>query len=368
MAWFGDNKIGRIGRFWGNDPTLVSYYQLNGSSIDNSGGGKNGTDTAVSYLPTQACLNKALGIGATFGSTSNITTSLWLASNSIFSYAFWVYVPNTSLAGVFISNGNSNLSAGTGVAVGVGDAGSGGTFQTAGNQLIVIASGVAWMPTGANLGTGWHLVVVTRDGTTMKAYLDGLETPTLASSTATPATPSGSGWFDMGDTTNQFPNFVGALGEVAIFSRTLSPSEIAQYYAWATRKQQNWMQKAITLLSTTWARTGSVSIMNAASRYATATYHLAIAWVRSASVTMMNSASRLATATYHLVINWTRTASVSIMNSASRYATAAWYEAIVIVRTASVSMMNSASRYAKATKQFIIKIGNTIRWSFFTWS
>lgn len=162
--------------------------------------------------------------------------------------------------------------------------------------------------------------------------------------------------------------WLGELYDASAFSRALSPSEISQYYAWATRKQQNWMQKTIALLSTTWTRSGSVSIMNAASRYATATYHLAVAWVRSASVTMMNSASRLATASYHLVINWTRTASVSMMNSASRYATAAWYEAIVIVRTASVSMMNSASRYAKATKQFIIKIGNTIRWSFFTWS
>ncbi len=332
--------------------SLVSYYKLEGNSNDFYGS-NNGTDTSVTYGSSYGKVNE----GADFGSASNTTTPLWLSSNATFSYAFWVYVPNTSLQGVFVSNGHTNLSVGSGVAVGVGGAGSSATFQTTGNQLIVLASGVAWMPTGANLGTGWHFVVVTRDGTTMKAYIDNVQTPTLTASTATPNTPSGNGWFDMGDTTNQFANFVGYLDEIGIWSKVLSSQEITDLYN----------SGAGQTMVTAYPTVASVTMMNAASRYATATYHLAIAWVRSASVSMMNSASRLATATYHLAISWTRTASVSMMNSASRHATAAWFESLVFVRTASVSIMNGAARYAKATKQFIIKIGNTIRWNFFTW-
>lgn len=87
---------------------------------------------------------------------------------------------------------------------------------------------------------------------------------------------------------------------------------------------------------------------------------------RGATVNIMNGASRFATASYHLAITWARSASVTIMNAASRYATASWSELIVWVRSASVSMMNAASRYAKATKALIIKISSTIRWGFWT--
>lgn len=123
---------------------------------------------------------------------------------------------------------------------------------------------------------------------------------------------------------------------------------------------------SVTTVGATYARIASIALMNAASRYATATYNHLVTLVRTASVSMMNSASRFAAVTYDLAITWARTASVSMMNAASRYAAAAWGEITIWTRSASMNMMNAASRYAVATRALIIKISSVIRWDFWT--
>ena len=210
--------------------SLVSYYPMQGNSND-YWGTNNGTDTSMSYGNTYGKVNE----GGDFGSASNITTSLWLSSNSVFSYAFWVYVPNNNLTGIFLSNGNNNDITGSGVAVGVGASGAGAGANPAfgagtGNALIVLSGGVAWQYSTTGIGTGWHFIVVTRDGTTMKAYIDTVQTSALASATAVPNTPSGNSWFDTGSTSNQFTNFVGYMDEVGIWSKALSTQEITDLY------------------------------------------------------------------------------------------------------------------------------------------
>lgn len=76
MAWFGDNKIGRIGRFWGNDPTLAGYWQLNGNPIDNSGNSNSLSPSGtVNYPPSQ------LGLGADFGTAFGGGGKLGIGSN-----------------------------------------------------------------------------------------------------------------------------------------------------------------------------------------------------------------------------------------------------------------------------------------------
>ena len=280
---------------------LVSYYKLE--------------DTTDAFGTNNLTNNGSATFGA--GKVSNAVTTtasaylnsstLFLTSNSTFSYAFWVNLTSATLQGCFISNGTSDSLAGTGVAVGVGPSGTSATFISGtGNQLIVLCSGVAWQPTGSNIGTGWHFIVITRDGTTMKAYIDNVQTGTLTASTATPSTPSGSAWMGRGanGANNNF-TFAGSIDEAGFWTKVLSTQERTDLYNSGSGQ---------TLIAST---------------------------------------------------TFTRTASASVSNASSRFATAAALHGYV--RGASTSVSNAAGRLATASKSFIIKIGNTIRWDFFTW-
>lgn len=295
--------------------------------------------------------------GGNFNGTSQYLQSSTLPSTktSSFSVAGWVKVNSTSEHGIFLSNGK-NASAGW--AVGVGS----GSVASAGNNLCAVSFGGSNIDFGAAIGSGWHHIVLTVDSSQVwRGYIDGVLCPNTA--TQTPGTPSGHFTLGADDDGSGVPDswayFPGMLDEWGIWDKVLSPQEITNLY--------NGGSGQTMVANTTYTASASLSMMNAASRYATATYQHFINWVRSASVSMMNAASRYATATYHQAIAWARTASVSMMNSASRYASAVWAESVTWIRTASVSMMNSASRYTKATKAFIIKISNTIRWDFWTW-
>jgi hypothetical protein len=77
---------------------------------------------------------------------------------------------------------------------------------------------------GVEVGT-WHLLVMTRDTTTTRGYVDGEATAATSSSTPqTPATNLGVG-FEWDGSANT-KHFDGQLSEVAIFKRALTPTEI----------------------------------------------------------------------------------------------------------------------------------------------
>ena len=230
MAWFGDNKIGRIGRFFGNDPTLVGYWQLNGSSIDNSGNGNNGTDHSVIYSPQNGRLNNGADIvhanAAYISSSGNASIPTGAAART-FGIWFKTTVPSGTNQSIFGSGTSASNEQFVLYMVSGKDYFSGYAADIQGN--IVINDGE------------WHLFIVTYDGSNARLYVDGKYDATYTGTLATTGTSIyiGCGPGLTGD------SFTGSLWEPFILNRVMSPSQISQYYAWATRKPQNWMQKAI---------------------------------------------------------------------------------------------------------------------------
>ena len=134
----------------------------------------------------------------------------------------WVYIPSASMAGTFVHFGTSVASA-DGFSMGVGS----GTLDSSGNEFIGLLDGVAWMPFGKSIGTGWHFVVMTRDTTTWRGYVD----TTLAPNTYT-NTPNLPTWtWSFGRDADPSPRlFAGRIDDVRIYNRALSASEVMQLY------------------------------------------------------------------------------------------------------------------------------------------
>ncbi|MCD4696035.1 MAG: LamG domain-containing protein, partial [Bacteroidales bacterium] len=89
--------------------------------------------------------NDFVAIGSNFG----------LGTNTL-SVECWVYIPTVSEKGTFINIGG----AANGYGIGVG----GTDFENLGNKLIYINDMVGWRETGYDIGTGWHHVAFTKDG------------------------------------------------------------------------------------------------------------------------------------------------------------------------------------------------------------
>ncbi|HVB33707.1 MAG TPA: LamG-like jellyroll fold domain-containing protein [Patescibacteria group bacterium] len=344
MAWFGKAGRGRIGTFFGNRPTMVAYWQMEGSSRDNTGGTAGGSDTAVIYKGSGSRPTAATERFASYDGASSQTSGALPSTYNPCSLFIWYRPRSAPSAYYWTSYNNTNL---------------GFQVRTTGQLYVQTYNGSGgpyFYSTGTNFNDGkWHLLVMRVNGGTVDANYDG---KFLNSGSGATVNVGGNFWVG-----SDFGTVNGAVfdaGEMAFFSEYIPDDLIAQYYAWATKKKPTGFSKWLKYI---FNLNASVTMMNAASRYATVQRVMGRA--RSATVSMMNAASRFATA--KRALTWSRSASVSMMNSASRYATAAWHEVIVWTRTASVSMMNSASRFAKATKTLIIKISNVIRWNFFTW-
>lgn len=352
--------------------SLVSYYKLEDAT--DYYGSNNLTNEGSVTFGTPGKVNNAAQLS---GSNNLYSTGLTF-SYGAFSMAGWIYYTGTAQKYFINTPGSSgtewyffliiNNPSANKIVWGFNKA-SGGT------ETDIFAS--------TTLSTGtWYHVACTWDGTTnangAKIYINGsLDTSVTAhSNTSVTANPN----VTLGASSNTGVNGVtGAMDEWGFWTKALSTQEVTDLYNGGSGQ-------TMTSGSTTWSRTGSTTMMNAASRYATvsrtfkalrassvsmmnaasryATATRVYTTIRSASASMMNAASRYASAVRGFVTG--RTASVSMMNAASRYATASWHIFVLWVRTASVSMMNAASRYAKATKAFIIKISNVIRWDFWT--
>src|SRR4051812_25757548 len=203
---------------------LVGYWNFeegSGTRANNGAGG--GSDGTLANGPTwtNGKVGKAVSfdgsddevqVGSTFGiGAANLTISNW------------VYVSSASLSGAFVKLGNGS----TGYGIGVG----GTTYDNAGNQLIILYEAIRWVPTGSNIGTGWHHVAVTVDGSGVPtAYLDGQSLGSFAGTA--PVSPAGAITYIGGYTSSTPTNrhFNGPVDEVRIYSRAPSGTEITALY------------------------------------------------------------------------------------------------------------------------------------------
>jgi hypothetical protein len=302
---------------------LVSYYKAEDATDFY---GSNNLTPVGSPTYTAAKVNNGFTLN---GSSQYLTTSSQIISGTAFSISFWLKSAGTQ--GTYanaigneinVSSNNYNYDFQY-------------NYPTANVMNFMYGKGNgSWY--GLSFGynpssdTAWHMLTMTYDGTTIKIYLDG----TLVTSVTDTIVLSTQETWIGNQKANSNREWYGQIDEVGFWNKALSTTEISNLY-----------------------NNGNGQTMVSSTTY-----------TGTASLTMMNAASRLATASYRHLINWVRTASVSMMNGASRYALASWYKVVGFIRTASVSMMNSASRFSTATRSFIIKIGSTIRWNFFDWS
>lgn len=133
----------------------------------------------------------------------------------------WVKLTGTSQTGDFFHNGSPGSGSNNGYALCVGN---GAGCGVAGNRLTAQLYGVAFVDTGTNIGAaGWHMVTMTRDTTTLKFYIDGVQTANTSASV--PLTPTG-GSNICGDDVA----YTGAIDEVGFWDRQLTGAEITQLY------------------------------------------------------------------------------------------------------------------------------------------
>ena len=342
--WFGESKRGRLGTFFGNRPTVLAYWQLNGSSIDNSGNGNAGSDSALVYGAKPVFLGKSPFF--THANTSGITLPSSIVSGANpWTIFFWFNIAfhSATYSQTIISLGSSaNTSPPTQVGIG---------FQSQYNfgQISANFWGGGGGAAVTNIKAGVrHLGCVTYNGSNLAIYIDGVLGAVGGSITAN---ISGSGLSGIGTDVLYSDQFDGSIEEVMIISEVITQPVVGQYYAWATKKKRGfWENSSWSLLN--FLRTLSDSMMNADSRLATVTGKITF-YIGALSVSMMNAVSRLVTLFAQPSIYF-RNLSVSMMNSVSRTVVLTTGNMKIII----VNMMNAAGRYTTLFSQQMLFIRN----------
>lgn len=160
------------------------------------------------------------------GTTQNANTPV--SSTSAWSLDSWMYptvLPQTEA--LVVMNGADGYGGG-GFGFGIAAGSGGGT----GSQLVAYFPGVGWIDSGYTFPAirQWYHVVVTRDGSTLRFYVNGAQTSN-ASTLIPHAVPAhfsiGSG-YDLGvGAANHF--FAGAIEDVATYATALSASQVKSH-------------------------------------------------------------------------------------------------------------------------------------------
>ena len=230
--WQGENAIAGYRAAIGAD-TPQAWWQLNdaaGASVatDSTANLRNGTPTAVTFGNT-TCSVPGLTSAAFNGSTSKITTT-YNPSGAAFSVEAWVNLNNLTQGSSPDIIANSVTSS----------ANTGFVLQITGSQAqFYVGNGTTnanvLTSTGAIPATGWVYLVGTYDGTTVRLYVNGVQSGTgsaLAGSMAAGATNIGIGFNPSANT----DFFAGLIDQVAVYTSTLSQARItAHYQAISTR-------------------------------------------------------------------------------------------------------------------------------------
>lgn len=197
---------------------LVAWWKLNGDA-NNSVGSPNGVPSNVTSTTNQAGQansaysfnggSSVINTASTFGlGVTNVTISLW------------IYNPTASNNGMFVHVGAA------GFGIGMGNT----TTDSTGTKLVMLFNGIRWIPTDANIGTGWHHIAMVIDASgTPTAYLDGASVGSYPGTKS--ATPSNSITTIGAITGNNNNTFTGSIDDVRLYSRALPLSDIMSIYS-----------------------------------------------------------------------------------------------------------------------------------------
>jgi len=181
-------------------------------AIDFSGSGNDGTlQNGTTYADGK------LGQAGSFDGTNDYITATTAGTANSYTYSMWLNPQSSASRRLFFHHGAT---------------GSGGTqyMEVLSDNTILNVHGSAPYTSIVTNGTApdgvWTHYAVTWDGTTMKAYLNGVLDPATQSGSA--AYLSGGETF-IGQDASLY--YKGAMDEVKVYDRALSASEIAREYA-----------------------------------------------------------------------------------------------------------------------------------------
>jgi hypothetical protein len=197
-----------------------------GSVIDHSGMGASGTPGAGVTFGEPGKIGSAARFSGTATGQITLTQPMNLSSANA-TISAWAYLNSTSLSGAFMKFGGCD----NGYALGVGNS----NFNAnPGNELIALYEQTRWIPTGVNIGLGWHHVVLAIDASGHPTiYLDGLSV--YSDLLAAPSAPDANQYIGGYDATScgfggTLRFFTGLMDEVAVWNRALSSTEVLQLY------------------------------------------------------------------------------------------------------------------------------------------
>jgi hypothetical protein len=156
-----------------------------------------------------------------FDGVGTVTAPL-VALAADFSIAAWAYLADASRAGAFVKVGDAN----DGVAIGVGS----GTFDSAGNNLILLLEHLSWRDSGVALGTGWHHVGITYRASASSSFSFFIDGRPLGQQNVAPLAPTGSTHLGGYQSDSGPRDFAGPLDDISIYQRALSDAEMKSLY------------------------------------------------------------------------------------------------------------------------------------------
>ena len=200
----------------------VSWWPAEGNTIDSADGNHGTLLGNATYTPGEVCRGFAFDgnrDGVSLGTAANLQLQ-------DFSIEGWVKRTSASLAS-FNGNGNGSL-----FMMGAGGGGYGFWIQQSDSRLTIGKLQVNQVTSGAQvIDTNWHHVAVTKSGTTVIFYLDGVAyaAPPYDSGGYTFAGPGCiGGWLNPSGLVDN--TFYGAIDELAVYNRILSGAEVQAIY------------------------------------------------------------------------------------------------------------------------------------------
>ncbi|NTW32175.1 MAG: LamG domain-containing protein [Bacteroidetes bacterium] len=206
---------------------IVAYWKFDestGNAAD-AVGSNNGTPTDITYSTANGKIHNGAGFN---GSSSKIVTSSNISISGNFSFACWVnvasYLNNYPLV---MDLGTYGGGSGNSAFIIVGHIG-----VNRGVQFAYYQSGWYQATTNTQMSSGWHFIVGTvtvgGGGSAMVLYIDG----NSAATGAAPSSVSINNTMSIGtDYTGVADKFYdGAIDEIGIWSRALTPAEVTSLY------------------------------------------------------------------------------------------------------------------------------------------
>lgn len=217
------NVLGAYAVGWWSFETIEAGNQV----LDSSGYDNHGTVNGATLVPAAGL--EQLGNALSFNGVSDYVTvadSASLDFTGAFSMSYWVKFNSVATEQWLVSKGG-----------GWNRAGFFSTIYSSGNLRFGMGNGAAEVTAdnGGFTTDTWYHIVMTYDGTTMRAYSNGILLP----NTNTNSYSYGNDFpVSIGRSDNNNIPFNGLLDEVRIYERALSAVEIQKHYVEGSKKHQ----------------------------------------------------------------------------------------------------------------------------------